>query len=192
MSTDFYSGFPDSSVQQMQSGQVQRIHLVTDLCLKHSFLWLLVQQLIHYFLQVFQLLYFHSFLKPPSWDNTLLTHSLAFDKQYLQLLSATLEFTVCLCVTIVCFAAGTERLLLALRGKKLNKKGYFSPPCKQLAASHACTINGHLIGNNHFYLSKFKIGSCPWNKQLLVEPSGNIAWMFEEVADQCLQEVVHT
>lgn len=82
-------------------------------------------------------------------------------------------------------------MLLALR-EKLNKKGYFSPLCKQLAASHACTINGHLIGNNHFYLSKFKIRSCPWNKQLLVKPSGSIAWMFEDVPDQCLQEVVHT
>ena len=84
-----------------------------------------------------------------------------------------------------------KTVLLALR-KKLNKKGYFSFLCKQLAASHACTINGHLIGNNHFYLSKFKIGSCPQNKQLLVEPSGNIVWMLEDVADQCLQEVVHT
>lgn len=98
---------------------------------------------------------------------------------------------MCLCVIIVCFASGREAVLLALR-EKLNKKGYFSPLCKQLAASHACTINGHLIGNNHFYLSKFKIGSCPWNKQLLVEPSGSIAWMFEDVVDQCLQEVVHT
>lgn len=80
----------------------------------------------------------------------------------------------CLCGTRTkrC-AVGRETLLLALT-EKLNKKGYFSPLCKQLAASHACTINGHLIGNNHFYLSKFKIGSCPWNKQLLVEPSGNV------------------
>lgn len=75
---------------------------------------------------------------------------------------------------------------------KKNKKGYFSLPCKQLATSHACTINGHLIGNNHFYLSKFKIGSYPWNRQLLVEPSGNIASMLEDVLDQCLQELVRT
>lgn len=91
----------------------------------------------------------------------------------------------------MCTERQRETVLLALR-EKLNKKGYFSPLCKQLAASHACTINGHLIGNNHFYLSKFKIRSCPWNKQLLVKPSGNIAWMFEDVPDQCLQEVVHT
>lgn len=75
--------------------------------------------------------------------------------------------------------------------EKLNKKGYFSPPCKQLAASHACTINGHLIGNNHFYLSKYKVGSCPWNRQLLVEPSGSIAWIPEDVDDHFLLEVVH-
>lgn len=81
--------------------------------------------------------------------------------------------------------------LWAKKNKK-NKKGYFSPPCKQLATSHACTINGHLIGNNHFYLSKFKIGSYPWNRQLLVEPSGNIASMLEDVLDQCLQELVYT
>lgn len=81
-------------------------------------------------------------------------------------------------------------MLFCMR-EKLNKKGYFSPPCKQLAASHACTINGHLIGNNHFYLSKYKVGSCPWNRQLLVEPSGSIAWIPEDVDDHFLLEVVH-
>lgn len=89
------------------------------------------------------------------------------------------------------FCGWQKTLLLAVR-ETLNKKGYFSPLCKQLAASHACTINGHLIGNNHFYLSKFKIGSYPWKKQLLVEPSGIIALVLEDVVDQCLQEVVHT
>lgn len=81
-------------------------------------------------------------------------------------------------------------MLLAVR-EKINKKGYFSPPCKQLATSHACAINGHLIGNNHFYLSKFKIRSYPWNRQLLVEPSGSTALMLEDTFDQCLQEAVH-
>lgn len=87
---------------------------------------------------------------------------------------------------------GLQRVtvLLAVR-EKLNKRGYFSPLCKQLAASHACTINGHLIGNNHFYLSKFKIGSYPWNKQLLVDPSGNIALIFKDVVDQCRRWSTH-
>lgn len=104
-----------------------------------------------------------------------------------------LQHCTCLCLMTVCMFCGWQRVtvLLAVR-EKWNKKGYFSPLCKQLAASHAFTINGHLIGNNHFYLSKFKIGSYPWKKQLLVEPSGNIAVMFEDVVDQCLQEVVHT
>lgn len=90
---------------------------------------------------------------------------------------------------IACFWLAETVLLFS---EHLQNKGYFSLLSKQLAASHACTINGHLIGNNHFYLSIFKIGSCPWNKQLLVKPSGKIAWMFEDMADQCLQEVVHS
>lgn len=69
--------------------------------------------------------------------------------------------------------------------KNKARRAIFLPLCKQLAASHACTINGQLIGNNHFYLSKFKIGSYPWNKQLLVEPSGNVASMLQAAVDQC-------
>lgn len=83
-------------------------------------------------------------------------------------------------------------VLLAVKEKIKTRRAIFLPLCKQLAASHACTINGHLIGNNHFYLSKFKIGSYPWNKQLLVKPSGDVALMLEDVVDQCLQEVVRT
>lgn len=75
--------------------------------------------------------------------------------------------------------------------KKWTKKGYFSPLCQQLAASHACTINVQLIDDDHFYLSKFKIGSYPWNKQLFLEPPGSIALMFKNVVDQCWEEVVH-
>lgn len=94
---------------------------------------------------------------------------------------------------IVCFVAGRQWLCFWLWGKKIKtRRAIFLSLCKQLAASHACTINGHLIGNNHFYLSKFKIGSYPWNKQLLVKPSGDVALMLEDVVDQCLQEVVRT
>lgn len=86
-----------------------------------------------------------------------------------------------------CFVSGRQRLCSWLWGGKKNKarRAIFLPLCKQLAASHACTINGQLIGNNHFYLSKFKIGSYPWNKQLLVEPSGNVASMLQAAVDQC-------
>lgn len=81
----------------------------------------------------------------------------------------------------------TVTVLLAVGGIKASR-AIFLLQCKQLAASLACTINGQLIGYNHFYLSRFKIGSYPWNKQLLVKPSGNVASMLQAVVDQCFTQ----
>lgn len=78
------------------------------------------------------------------------------------------------------FMAGRGRRMLDLR---THQRGWlFHLLCKQLPAAHSCTINGHLMGNNHLCLSKLRIGIYHENTQLLGDPSGNAVQVFEEVA----------
>lgn len=83
------------------------------------------------------------------------------------------RMTYDVCFVFYHLAAG--RLLCWHEGRISKIRAFFSCLCKQLAASHACTINGHLIGDDYFYLSKSEISSCLWSKQLLVEPSGDFS-----------------
>lgn len=114
----------------------------------------------------------------------------SFYIHYLLLLTSVMNLQYGSYVQRCMFASGRD-CALCCEGT-WNKKGYFSPLCKQLAASHGCSINGPLIANNHFYLIKFRISSYPWSKQLFVKCSGNTALLFEVVDDQCLQEAVLT
>lgn len=42
---------------------------------------------------------------------------------------------------------------------RINKIGYQSLQCKHLVGSHACTINGYLIGNDHFLPQQYEVKS---------------------------------